>query len=437
MFSQGRRWRMVILLIMMLGVWSFPLAAQDGGDEPPVTVIDALGNEVTITDTSRIITIGGAVTETVYALGLGDHIVAVDESSIYPPEAEDLPIVGYLRFLSAEPVLSVNPTLIIATEDAGPDETVQQLEAAGVTFLLVPADDTVDGAVEKIRAIAAALNRVDEGEVLVTNLQEDVARAQALLATVETRPQVMFFFLRGRAVLTVSGTETGADEMIRLAGGENVVSGYTGYQPITAEAVIAAAPDVVLTTSNGVESLGGIDQVITLPGVAQTPAGENGRIIASMDDLLLLGFTSRLGDAILELTYRLHEEIPRPVAVIAQLDGRFHTFSTALATTDVDRGLYDGGPYTIFAPTDEALADVDLNSADDLRALLRHHLVEGEFTADILAGLNGATLTTINGDELHVTVDDSGIMIDGVRVSIPDLTASNGVVHGLDGVLMP
>ncbi|MEQ8671960.1 MAG: ABC transporter substrate-binding protein [Aggregatilineales bacterium] len=434
---RGARLRIILVGLFVLALFSVPVYAQDGGDEQPVTVIDAVGNEVTITDTSRIITIGGAVTETVYALGLGDRIVAVDESSIYPAQALDLPMVGYLRFLSAEPVLSVNPTLIIATEDAGPAETVQQLEAAGVTFLLVPAEDTVTGAIEKIRAIAVALSRVDEGEALVADLEADVALAQELLSTVETRPRVMFFFLRGRAVLAVSGEETGADEMIRLAGGENVVSGYTGYQPITAEAVIAAAPDVIMTTSNGVESIGGVEEVSTLPGVAQTPAGASGRIIASMDDLRMLGFTARLGDSLLELTYRIHEEIPRPVPVVTRLDGRFNLLAEALATTDIDRAIREGGAYTLFAPTDEVLAGVDLYSVEDLSAILRHHVVDGEFTAEMLAGMNGETLTTLNGDALTVTVVDSGVMIDGVRVSVADLSASNGVVHGIDGVLMP
>lgn len=416
------KWLLVVIMTALLTL--APVAAQD--DDDPITVIDALGNEVTINDASRIITLGGAVTETVSALGLGDRIVAVDESSIYPEAVTDLPIVGYLRFLSAEPVLSVDPTLIIATEDAGPSETVQQLEAAGVTFLVVPAEDTIEGAIEKIRAIAIALGREEQGELLIGELEEDVAFAANLLDSVESTPRVMFFFLRGRAVLTVSGEGTGADQMLRLAGAENAVTGYEGYQPITAEAVIAAAPDIIMTTSNGVESIGGIEEVLQLPGVAQTPAAENGRIIASMDDLYLLGFTSRFGDALLELTYRIHEDIPRPVFVVAQLDGRFQSVASALETLDLDEALSDAGPYTLFAP-------VDMDVPVDADVLL-NHVVSGTFTAADLAEVE--TLNTLGGATLTVAVSDSGaVTINGVTVILPDIVASNGVIHGVENVL--
>ena len=123
--------------------------AQD--NDPPYTVVDAFGEEVVIEDISRIVTIGGAVTEIVYELGLGDNIIAVDTSSIYPDAATEKPDVGYLRFLSAEPILSFEPTLIITTDDAGPPETLQLLGEVGVTVLVTPAENTVQGAEDKIR----------------------------------------------------------------------------------------------------------------------------------------------------------------------------------------------------------------------------------------------------------------------------------------------
>ncbi|GAB4309340.1 MAG: hypothetical protein Kow00117_02720 [Phototrophicales bacterium] len=411
-----------LIIACLLCLFTLPILAQETDDET-VIVTDFFGNEVTISDRSRIISIGGAVTEVIYELGYGDNLIAVDESSIYPQAATELPQVGYLRFLSAEPILSYNPTLIITTEDAGPPEALEQLRAVGIPVLVVPAEDTLQGAIDKIRPIAAALNRVEEGEQLIAQMQADIEQAQALTANLEERPRVLFVFAGSSVALGVLGQETGANEMLRLAGATNVIEDQTGYIPLTSEAIVAAAPDIIVTTSLSVERVGGYERFLQLPGIALTPAAENGRIIyEGLDDLYLLGFTPRLGDAILDLTYLLHESLPRPIPVVIRLNTSLNLFEDAIDASELEDILMDTtGLYTVFAPSDTALADFT-GELDPVR-----YVIEGAYSIDELTP--GTTLTALDGHTLTITQD----LLDALVIT--DLEAANGIIHVVDMVL--
>lgn len=285
--------RKLIVLLLVL-----PLALAQR------TVTDATGAAVAIDDLSRVISIGGSVTEIIHALGVADRLVAVDSSSIYPSALVDrLPKVGYVRNLGAEGVLSLDPSFIITTPDAGPPEVLAQLRDAGVPIFMVPDEDSIEGAKAKIRAIAEVFERQSQAEDLVRQLELDLLEAQLVADSVADAapPRVMFIYARGAGALSVSGTGTSAHAMIELARGVNAVTGYEGYRPLTAEAAVAAAPEVLLLLTRGLESVGGIAGLAELPGLALTPAYEAGRVIA-MDDLYLLGFGPRVGRAVLELT---------------------------------------------------------------------------------------------------------------------------------------
>jgi iron complex transport system substrate-binding protein len=261
----------------------------------------------------RWISIGGPVTEIVYALDADKNLVGTDTSSIYPAAATQLPQVGYQRSLAAEGVLGLRPTLILASADAGPPAVVEQLKQSGVSWTTIPSENTVEGAKAKIRAVAHALQLDEKGEGLVRHLEAEMAQAQTLVASEKAKPRVLFIYARGGGTVNVAGQGTAADAMITLAGGTNAVSGYTGYRPITAEAVVAAAPDVILIPGRGLESIGGIDGLLAQPGLAATPAGKARKVVA-MDDLLLLGFGPRLGEAVSQLTHLLHDEKPESAA---------------------------------------------------------------------------------------------------------------------------
>lgn len=256
-------------------------------------------------NTERIIAIGGAITETVYELGAGENLVGTDTSSIYPEAATKLPQVGYQRTLSAEGVLSLKPSLVMILPEAGPPTAIQQIENAGVKVLRVGNESTVDGTKAKIRLIAEILNRQEKGEEIIKQLESDLSEAEKQVSDKTTKPKVVFIYSRGAGAAQVGGSGTPADAMIKMAGGENAVTEFSEYKPLTPEALVAASPDVILLPARALGSLGGIEGVLQLPGVSETPAGKNKKIV-TIDDMLLLGFTPRLGQGVKELCGKIH-----------------------------------------------------------------------------------------------------------------------------------
>lgn len=279
-----------------------------------VTVTDAEGKQVSITDTSRVLTLGGPVTEIVYALGQGGKVIATDTSSYYPAAAAQLPKVGYQRSVSAEGVISQKPTLILGTTEAGPPAAIKQLRDTGISTLILEADPSVQGAKNKILAIGKVFGVSAKAEVLARGIDLDLSQAKAYFTQIKRKPKVLFVYARGAGTILASGTGSSADGMIGLSGAVNAITAYTGYKPLTSEAVVAAQPDVVLFLSEGLQSIGGVDGALKLPGIALTPAGKSGRIVA-MDDLYLLSFGPRLGKAVIDLTFLLHPELKRPAGL--------------------------------------------------------------------------------------------------------------------------
>jgi iron complex transport system substrate-binding protein len=277
----------------------------------PSTVTDKDGRTVTISDVSRIIPLNGDLAEIIWALGLGDNVVATDTSATYPEAATKLPKVGYQRQLAAEGILSLRPTLIIGNEAAGPPAVIDQLRSAGVTVLIIAYPATLDGALGKIRTVATALGVPEAGTRLAAQTQQEIDAATALAARATSRPRVAFLYVRGNTTQMIGGKDSGAEALIAAAGGidAGATAGIEGFKPLTPEALVAAQPDVLLLLSAGLESVGGVDGLLKLPGVAQTPAGRNRRVLA-YDDQYLLGMGPRVGQALMDLAKGLHPELP-------------------------------------------------------------------------------------------------------------------------------
>lgn len=254
----------------------------------------------------RTIVVGGALTETVVALGAGDRLVGVDTSSIYPEAVvAALPKVGYQRRLAAEGILALEPTEILLGPDAGPDPVLAQLEAAGVTLVRFPEVSDVAGALARIRSLGRHLGREEAAEALCARMQRDLDAVAARLASTEARPRVAFLYARGKGTLHVAGQGTSAEAVIALAGGTNALTDFEGFRSLSSEGLLGASPEVLLLTTGGLASLGGEAEVARLPGIAGTPAAQAGRIIA-LDDLALLGFGPRLPEAVRDLAQVLH-----------------------------------------------------------------------------------------------------------------------------------
>jgi iron complex transport system substrate-binding protein len=277
-----------------------------------VTVRDAAGRDVTVNDTSRIVSVGGAVTEILYALGLADRVVAVDTTSLYPASAlKEKPNVGYMRALSAEGVLGLSPSLVLAIEGAGPKETVAVLEHATVPLVRVPDHYTAEGIAEKVRLIADVAGVRDHGECLAGLVATDLGALEKLRAKITQPKKVLFVlsFLNGKPM--VAGRNTAADGIIKLAGGVNAMDGYEGYRQIADEAVIAAAPDAVLAMQRPQDNLDATT-VFANTAFSTTPAAAQKSFIA-MDGLYLLGFGPRTARAARDLAAALYPALGRDI----------------------------------------------------------------------------------------------------------------------------
>ncbi|MDF7807273.1 ABC transporter substrate-binding protein [Pontiellaceae bacterium B12219] len=247
----------------------------------------------------RLVAVGGAVNEIIYALGAEELLVGNCVSSYYPPEALKLPKVGYQRMLPAEGILSLNPDLVILTDKAGPPAVIQQLECTGVDVLKVPAAESFEGVLETVQVIGSQLERTEQAEELIARLKTEKAILDAELEQQESAPKVLFILTHGGAP-SVGGAGTAADAMIALSGGENVATAFNGYKPLSPEELIELAPEYVLSSKSGVGPGGSTEAILKIPGVALTPAGKKNQIIM-MDSLLLLGFGPRTVEAALQL----------------------------------------------------------------------------------------------------------------------------------------
>lgn len=257
----------------------------------------------------RIVSIGGAVTEILYALGASGQIVAVDTTSLYPPEAlKTKPNVGYMRALSAEGVLSMRPTLIVAVQGAGPPAALATLKDLGVRLATVPDEPSAPGAARKILAVGELINMKDAARTLSEDVEARFASLAALRAGVEKPKRVLFILSATGGKTIVGGGRTSADAIIGLAGAINAAALIDGFKPMNDEAITAAAPDVVLVMRR--ESAVAAD-LLGAPALAATPAGRT-RSIVEMDGNYLLGFGPRAPDAARDLMAALYPDLKLP-----------------------------------------------------------------------------------------------------------------------------
>ena len=254
------------------------------------------GVESTISDTSRIVSLGGDITEIIFELGLGDQVAAIDVTTTYPEAATELPMVGFGQQLAPEPVLAFQPTLVIGDEMTAPPEAIDQLRAAGIPVVILPLQTTLDGVSEKIRQVAQILSAEEAGEELVARVEADIAAA----GTIDDPDlRVAYVYVRGPQLLLLFGQGVATNAMIVGAGAVDAgaEANVFGAAPLTPEALVAAAPDVIVLPEAGLEGLGGVEGFAAVPGVAETPAGEAGAFLA-YDEAFFFNLGPRAGLAL-------------------------------------------------------------------------------------------------------------------------------------------
>lgn len=238
---------------------------------------------------ARIVTLSGAITEIVCSLGFEKQIVGRDVTSSYPATltAKDL---GHVRSVSVESVLALKPTLILASEkDMNPD-LASRLKASGIKTHILKQELSIQGTKNLITEIAAILGTKNYKE-LISKIDKSLSAVKPL----KKAPKVLFVYARGANMMMVSGKDTPVDKMISIAGGQNAVSGFSDYKPLTPEALLTANPDYILFFDSGLKSMGGIEGALKIDGIQKTNAGKNKNIIA-MDGALLSGFGPRAGE---------------------------------------------------------------------------------------------------------------------------------------------
>ncbi|WP_167856128.1 heme/hemin ABC transporter substrate-binding protein [Natronospirillum operosum] len=242
----------------------------------------------------RIVVADGALTEILYALGAEDRIVGVDTTSIYPPEAEDLPNIGYLRALSAEGILSLSPDLLLTTQDAGPSAVLNQLRQANLRVEMLEADYSASGTQALIERVGQIVGLEDEAEALGQELRDQVEAARD---QIDPDTRILFVLRGGGRGFMVSGSGTRAHALIELTGASNPLAAMDGYKPLANEAALELAPDVILVS----HMEGDVAALYEHPALQHTPAARHGRI-HSIDDTHWLQFGPRLGEAVTELS---------------------------------------------------------------------------------------------------------------------------------------
>ncbi|WP_232846681.1 heme/hemin ABC transporter substrate-binding protein [Devosia beringensis] len=258
-------------------------------------------------DSSRLVSIGGSLTEIIFALGEEGRLVARDQTAVYPPAAAALPDVGYMRRLAPEGVLSVSPSALLVLEGSGPPEALEVLASAGVEYQTIPESYDAEAILTKVRAVGQALDVTDKAEKLASELDAALKAVAARTANVAERKRVLFVLSTDGGKIKASGTDTAADGIIAMAGAVNVIADYAGYKALTEEAIIAAAPDVILMMDRG-EDPAVIDaELFDHPAIALTPAGRDHALIR-LEGSYLLGFGPRTADAVSELVDALYAE---------------------------------------------------------------------------------------------------------------------------------
>jgi iron complex transport system substrate-binding protein len=275
--------------------------------------VGADGVATTVSDTSRIVSLTGDITETIFELGMGERVVAVDITTTYPPQAEELKSsgnnVGFGQALAAESVLRYEPTLVLGDESIEPTATIEQLRSAGVPVIILKYQTTLAGVEEKIGHIAAILGVPEDGAVLAEKVMAEVAAAQNRASGADQQLRVAYLYTRGPSVLLLFGHGMPTEAMIEGAGATDVGAALgEGAIPLTPEALISAMPDVIVLPESGVEGLGGIASLLEIPGVAETPAGQNQAFLA-YDEAYFFNLGPRVGTALSEFVDDLYPRL--------------------------------------------------------------------------------------------------------------------------------
>ncbi len=257
----------------------------------------------------RIVCISKQYSEIIYALDAAENIVAVDVSSTYPPEIKELPTIGYHRALAAEPILAMNPTLILEDNNIGPEHVVAQLKELKIPMKQFGHyENTIQGTDSLIREMGHYFHKEEKAESLCKTLDGDMEMAKEEGLRYNKKPKVLIIhFGQANNIYLVMTKNSTAGTLIDWAGGEMAVDGERGMTQFSAEVVAKSNPDIILLTDFGYDRLGTTENVGTLPGISSTEAFKKGKVYRVEEhDMVYLG--PRTGKTVIELQKLLHKD---------------------------------------------------------------------------------------------------------------------------------
>jgi len=245
---------------------------------------------------NQIISLNGSITEILYELRLDSLLVGVDITSTYPGDTRSKMQLGHAKSIQTEKLVSLEASLLLAMKGEVKPEILKQISKSGTTIHLFDPPKSPEEAYDLIKGVCRIFNMETKAAEMTDQIQSDLQKIRPL----DHPPRILFIYARGTGNLMVAGEDTSLDHMIQLSGGVNAVRGFSGFKPLNTESLLAANPDVLLLFESGVESLEGMNGLLSLPGVAQTKAGKF-KQIHTMDGQLLAGMGPRLGQAAKEL----------------------------------------------------------------------------------------------------------------------------------------
>ena len=292
--------------ILAAGLLALGCSSDDEAGESGDSYVGADGVISIVSDSTRIVSLSGDLTEIIFELGHGDSVVGVDVTTVYPEAAASLPIIGIGRFLTAEGVLAQQPTLVIGDTQTSPLTAIEQIRSAGVPVVILDIPTTFDGLYAKMRQMGDVLDAADAATELADRVKGEVDAALATVADAEPT-RMAYVYTRGPDVVLLFGDGMVTNPLIEGAAGidAGAETGIEGTIPVTAEALVAAAPEVIIVPEEGYGILGGFDAFVALPGVAQTPAGQTGTVYAYPEgDFLTFG--PRVAESLRRLIEDVH-----------------------------------------------------------------------------------------------------------------------------------
>ena len=254
-------------------------------------------------DDSRVVIAGGSITEIFYLLDLQDHIVALDITSNFPEDAKKYPSIGYVRMLSAEGLLSMNPSIILGENDMGPPTVIGQVKQTGVDLKIIPEEKSVLGILEKIRCVAGIMDVSSYAEELINEKYSEVLfqiEENKRIVSEKKISAMVIYSMQGTSPI-VSGSGESGDAFLKLTGARNAFASFEGWKPASSESIIANNPDYIIVTNRLLKRFSNLEELRNHPSLSQTKAAKNNQIIAK-DGMAMMGFGPRTISCALEVS---------------------------------------------------------------------------------------------------------------------------------------